>query len=137
MDPDDLYKELEKFFPNQLDLMRHLHVNACWEYFITENSIEENNEDIKLHYFLYKKDESSLKMTKENPGIKPDLLLYFTEKAILNLIQGNPSAEEYYTRYHEVMDNPKPGIDLDNKVNKPRLKLWRIGYKNWQKDFNF
>jgi hypothetical protein len=26
---------------------------------------------------------------------------------------------------------------LDSKVNKPRLKLWQIGYKHWQKDFKF
>ena len=136
MDSSELYSELEKFFPHNLDLMRHLNIKACWEYFITENSIDDSEEP-KLHYFLYKNSESSLVMTKEDPGITADLILYFTEKAILNLINGNPSAEEYYKRYHEVMDNPKPGIDLDNKVNKPRLKLWRIGYRLWQKDFNF
>ena len=136
MDSEELYIELEKFFPYNLDLMRHLKINACWEYFITENTVEDS-EDPKLHYFLYKKDESTLVMTKDDPDIKPDLILYFTEKAILQLIQGNPSADEYYLRYHEVMDHPKPGIDLDNKVNKPRLKLWRIGYKQWQKDFKF
>ena len=76
-------------------------------------------------------------MTKEDPDIKPDLILYFTEKAILNLIDGNPSADEYYARYREIMYNPQPGIELDNKVNKPRLQLWRLGYKNWQKDFKF
>ena len=136
MESEQLYKELAKYFPNNLDLMRHLHVNACWEYFITEEEIDDGN-DYKLHYFLYKKDEDSLVMTKDPPNMKPDLILYFTEKAILNLIAGNPNADEYYARYREVMDNPKPGIDIDNKVNKPRLKLWRIGYKKWQKDFNF
>jgi len=35
------------------------------------------------------------------------------------------------------MSNPKPGIELDNKVNKPRLKLWQMGYKKWQSDFKF
>jgi hypothetical protein len=69
--------------------------------------------------------------------MEPDLILYFTEKAILSLIQGKPSAEEYYNRYREIMDNPKPNIQIDNKINKPRLKLWRLGYKQWQKDFNF
>jgi len=65
------------------------------------------------------------------------LILYFTEKAILDLIKGNPSADEYYSRYLEVMNNPKPGIEVDNKVNKPRLKLWQMGYKKWQSDFKF
>ncbi|MBA7500529.1 hypothetical protein ES704_03289 [subsurface metagenome] len=135
METEELYTKLETFFPNKLDLMRHLHVNACWEYYITENSI--NDTIFKLHYFLFKKNENTLEMTKEVPDIKPDLILYFTEKAILQLIEGNSSAEEYYARYHKVMDNPQSGIEVDNKVNKPRLKLWQIGYKKWQKDFKF
>ena len=135
MDSEELFAELKKYFPNRPDLMRHLHVNACWEYQITENSID--NDDIKLLYYLHKKDENTLEITKKRPDIKPDLILYFTEKAILNLIQGNPSAEEYYTRYRKVMDNPKPGIKVDSLVNKARLKLWKIGYKSWQKDFKF
>ena len=135
MNSEELYAELRKFFPNTLDLMRHLSVNTCWEYQIMENSTD--NDTIKLHYFLYKKDDNSLEMTKEKLDLKPDLILYFTEKAILKLIEGNPTADEYYTRYREIMDNPQPEIELDNKVNKPRLKLWQLGYKKWQKDFKF
>jgi hypothetical protein len=135
MDSEKLFGELKNYFPKNLDLMRHLDINACWEYVITENST--NEENAKLRYFLYKKDEKSLEMTEENPNIKPDLILYFTEKAILNLIQENPSADNYYARYHKVMDNPQPGIEVDSQVNKPRLKLWKIGYKKWQKEFKF
>ncbi|MBD3193881.1 MAG: hypothetical protein GF317_02420 [Candidatus Lokiarchaeota archaeon] len=135
MDSKELYQTLEAYFPNNLDLMRHLKVNACWEYFITEKSTKE--ETPKLHYFLYKKDDNTLEMTRDNPGIEPDLLLYFTEGAILQLIKGHPDADEYYLRYREVMDNPKPGVELDNKIDKARLKLWSLGYKNWQKDFKF
>lgn len=138
MEPDDLYQTLSKFFPTHLDLMRHLDVGACWKYIITENSISgEDVKNPKLSYFLYKKDENNLKMSKENPQIEPDLILYFTEAAILNLIEGAPDAEEYFSRYRELMDNPKPPLEIDNKINKARLKLWRLGYKNWQKDFNF
>ena len=135
MDAEELYKILETYFKNNLDLMRHLKVQACWEYFITENST--NEENFKLHYFLYKKQGKKLEMTRENPNIKPDLILYFTEIAILDLIRGNPSAEEYYTRYREIMNNPKPRIEVDNKVNKSRLNLWQIGYKKWQSEFKF
>ncbi|MHA1490654.1 MAG: hypothetical protein ACTSRI_13480 [Promethearchaeota archaeon] len=135
MNSEELYAELRKFFPNTLDLMRNLSVNACWEYQIMENSTD--NDTIKLHYFLYKKDDNSLEMTKEKLDLKPDLILYFSEKAILKLIEGNPTADEYYARYREIMDNPQPEIELDNKVNKPRLKLWQLGYKKWQKDFKF
>ena len=138
MESNDLYETLRKLFPKTLDLMRHLDVNACWKYIITEQSIsEENVKNPKLTYFLYKKDESNLEMTKEDPHIEPDLILYFTEDAILKLIEGDPNAEEYYSRYRELMDNPNPPLEIDNKVNKARLKLWRLGYKNWQKDFNF
>ncbi len=135
MEPDKLYTKLKEFFPNQLDLMRHLHVNACWEYMITEQSTDDAN--IKLNFFLFKKNEESLEMTKTKPEFKPDLILYFTEKAILNIIEGVSGAEEYYQRYRKVMDHPQSGIEVDSKVNKPRLKLWQIGYKHWQKDFKF
>jgi len=135
METEELYTELKGFFPKQLDLMRHLQINACWEYIITEQSTDDTH--IKLNFYLLKKNENSLEMTKKNPEIKPDLILYFTEKAILNIIEGVSGAEEYYERYHKVMDYPQPGIEVDSKVNKPRLKLWQIGYKHWQKDFKF
>ena len=135
MDPEKLYERLMEYFPNELELMKYLHVGSCWEYFITEHSTEET--DFKLHYFLHKEDENKLVMSKTDPNIKPDLILYFTEKAILQLIEGNPPAATYYERYNDVMDNPKPDIELDNKINKPRIKLWRIGYKKWQKEYNF
>lgn len=135
MESDQLYNKLEQFFPHTLDLMRHLDVGACWKYYIFENSIDDKEE--KLNYFLFKETEDSLKMTQEDPGIEPDLILYFTEQAILNLIKGSPDADEYYSRYKEVMENPKSGIQVDNKIDKARLKLWRLGYKKWQSDFNF
>lgn len=135
MDSEELYKKLKTFFSKKNDLMRHLDINACWEYIITETTIEEK--DIKLRYYLIKKDESTLEMSKSKPEITPDLILFFTEKAILDMIEGNPSVEEYYERYHKVMNNPQPGIEVDNKINKARLKLWQIGYKKWQKDFRF
>ena len=135
METEELFKKLRSYFPNNLDLMRHLNLQACWEYYITETST--NDEEFKLHYYLYKENEDKLEMTRVDPNIKPDLILYFTEKAILDLVKGDPSAEEYYSRYSEVMNNPKPGIEVDNQVNKPRLKLWQMGYKKWQSDFKF
>jgi hypothetical protein len=135
---EELYRTLSGYFPKKSDLMRHLDVGACWKYIITNNSIsEENVKNPKLTYFLYKKDENNLEMTNEDPQIEPDLILYFTERAILELIRGEPDAEEYFSRYRELMDNPKPPLEIDNKINKARLKLWRLGYKSWQKDFNF
>jgi len=135
LNSEELYAKLKLFFPNKLDLMRHLNMNACWEYYITEKSVHDTN--IKLHYYLFKKDEKHLVMTKKSPSFKPDLILYFTENAILKMIEGSPTVEEYYNRYHRVMDDPQPLIEVDNKINKPRLKLWQMGYKKWQKDFKF
>ena len=135
MNSEELYSKFQLFFPNQIDLMRHLHVNACWEYIITQYSTKDM--DIKLNFFLFKISNESLGISKIKPDITPDLILYFTEKAILSMIEGNPSAEEYYKRYRSVMEHPQPGIEVDNKINKPRLKLWQIGYKQWQKDFKF
>lgn len=135
MDSEELYKKLRSYFPHNLDLMRHLNVNACWEYYITENSLNEENP--KLIYYLYKKDKKTLEMVKINPGIKPDLILYFTEKAILNLIENYPKADEYFIQYRKLMYNTHSEIQMDNKINKPRLKLLKLGYQKWQKDFKF
>jgi hypothetical protein len=135
MDSEDLFSKLKSYFPHNTDLMRNLSVNACWEYFITENSLDE--EIPKLQFYLYKKNENQLEMVKNNPGIKPDLILYFTENAILKLIADNPIAEDYYTHYHKMMYNLHSEIQVDNKINKPRLKLLKLGYQKWQKDFEF
>ncbi|MFX0047290.1 MAG: hypothetical protein ACFE8G_03895 [Candidatus Hermodarchaeota archaeon] len=135
MEAEELYIKLKGFFPKQLDLMRHLHINACWEYIITDRSTDDTH--IKLNFYLFKKNEKLLEMTENEPAIKPDLILYFTEKAILSMIKDTSSAEEYYERYHKIMANPQSGIEVDSKINKPRLKLWQTGYKQWQKDFKF
>ena len=59
MESDELYEKLKEYFPNTLDLMRHLDVGACWEYNIFENSTKEI--DPKVHYFLFKDCFRSLK----------------------------------------------------------------------------
>ena len=135
MEAKELYEKLKAYFSENYDLMRHLSINACWEYFVTEETTHE--EQSKLHYYLFKKEAETLEMTKENPGFKPDLILYFTEKAILELIQDNPSTDEYYAFYHNLMNNPRSGIEVDNKINKSSLKLLKLGYRQWQKDFKF
>ena len=135
METKELYEKIKLYFSKNSDLMRHLKINACWEYIITEESTHE--EPAKLHYYLFKKDEKTLEMIKEKPDLKPDLILYFTEKAILDLIQNNPSADEYYALYHDMMKNPRPGIEVDNKLNKSSLRLLKLGYREYQKDFKF
>jgi hypothetical protein len=128
------FSRIKGYFDENFDLMRHLEINACWEYIITENYL---NEKAKYHFYLIKKTESSVEFTSIAPGLKPDLILYFTEKAILTLIEGKPSTEDYYKRYRHLMNSPQSGIALDSKINKPRLKLLKIGYRTWQKEFKF
>ena len=118
MEKEILYKHLKEYFPNNLDLMRHLDTNACWEYIITEKTTKD--EFSILHYFLFKKYNGNLEMTEKKPDIKPDLILYFTEKAILELIEGNPSADEYYKRYRKIMNNiQKNEYTLNFLIGKP------------------
>jgi hypothetical protein len=130
----NIFAKIKDYFDENYDLMRHLDINACWEYIITENDL---NQQAKCHFFLIKTAESNVLFTTSVPELQPDLTLYFTEKAILTLIESKPTTEEYYRRYRYLMNHPQPGMDLDTKINKPRLKLLKIGYRNWQKEFRF
>ena len=65
MNSEELYSELKNYLPKNLDLMRHLNIHACWEYIITEKSTHEKSS--KLPFFLYKKEDSTLEMTRETP----------------------------------------------------------------------
>ena len=134
MDSKELFLVLKNYFLNTPDLMRHLHVNACWEYFVYKNSLKEKQ--VKLHYFLCKKDDQNLEITHNDPEILPDLILYFTENSILELIQDNPISEIYYERYHKLMQD-KSHDKVDSKISKSRFSLLRLGYQKWQKDFKF
>ena len=58
METKELYEKLKDYLSKNSDLMRHLSINACWEYIITEESTHE--ERAKLHYYLYKKDVKTL-----------------------------------------------------------------------------
>lgn len=134
MNPQDLISTLKSYFLNNCDLMRHLHVNSCWEYLIYEKSLKDDK--VKLNYFLYKKDANILELSQENPGITPDLILYFTEESILELIRDNPLPETYYERYRKLMQD-RSYDKVDSKINKSRFNLFRLGYQKWQKDFKF
>jgi hypothetical protein len=134
MEKKDLFSTLKKYFLNNPDLMRHLHINACWEYIIYKKSLKEK--EIVLKYYLYKKDENNLAITQKNPNIIPDLILYFTKESVLQIIQDHPSSEIYYERYHTLMKDISKN-KVDSKINKSRFNLLRLGYQKWQKDFKF
>ena len=134
MENEKLFSTLKNYFLKHPDLMRYLHTNACWEYIIYHNSLKE--EEIMLRYYLYKLDESNLAITRENPNIIPDLILYFTKESILQLIKDHPSSEIYFQKYHTLMKDISKN-KVDDKINKSRFNLLRLGYQKWQKEFKF
>jgi hypothetical protein len=135
MNAPALLGRLERFFPATPDLMRHIAPGACWHYIVYASSLDEPK--TVLEFYLRKRPDGTIDMFTDAPAEKPDLLLYFTERAILRLVDGNPAAAEYYARYKQVMDHPEPGVELDNKVNKSKLVLFKAGYQAWQRDFKF
>lgn len=135
MDSDQLYQKLFDFFPQHPDLMMHLNVGARWQYQIFDGPLDDEN--IKLEYFLVKENNDIIEMERGKSPEKPDLILYFTEMAILRLVEDDPDAHEYFTKYHVIMDNSTPEIDLDNKINKSKIQLFKRGYKKWQSEFKF
>ncbi len=135
MDASQLLDRLKQYFPAIPDLMRHISPGALWHYLIYASSLDEPKP--MLEYFLRKRADGSIDMFQEPPAEKPDIILFFTEKAITRLVDGSPTADEYFARYKQVMDHPEPGVELDNKVNKSKIVLFKAGYQAWQRDFRF
>lgn len=133
----ELYDFLQDYFPENPDLMTHLKPGAMWEYIIKSPNLDGVDSQMVLTFHLIKNPDDSLKMIEGPAPIKPDLILYFTEKAILSLIDGSPTAEKYYELYRRLMSQSTEELDLDYKINKPRLKLWRMGYRPWSKLYKF
>ena len=134
---NELFKCLKDYFPNNPELMKTLKPGAIWEYIIRAPNLDDDLSETILTFHLMKKHDETLEMIKGDAPVKPDLILYFTEQAILNLIAGSPSADKYYEIYRKIMRNPTEEIDLDYKVNKSRLKLWQLGYRSWSKIYKF
>ncbi len=135
MHGDLLLEKLKPYYPATPDLMRHLEPGSCWEYIINKKTLDD--EEPELVFFLRKKNDGTIELLMDVQSVKPDLLLYFTEKAILTLINGAPAAEEYYARYRKIMEAPQADMDLDFKLNKSKIQLFKTGYKRWQDAFKF
>jgi hypothetical protein len=134
---NELFKCLKTYFANNPELMKALKPGAIWEYIIRAPNLDDSLSQTILICHLTKKPDETLEMVEGDAPIKPDLILYFTEQAILSLIADSPSAEKYYECYRQIMRNPSGGIDLDYKINKSRLKLWQLGYRSWSKLYKF
>ncbi len=134
---NELFEYLKGYFPNNPALMTSLKEGAIWEYVIMTPNLDDNDGKTILTFHLIKNSDENLEMFEGNAPNKPDLILYFTEKAIVSLIEGSPPADQYYKAYRHIMSNPTDELDLDYKINKPRLKLWRLGYRSWSKLYKF
>jgi hypothetical protein len=88
-------------------------------------------------FHLKKLAEDRLELGVGPASESPDLILYFTENAILELILPSPNAETYYANYAKIMKEGSGTRDLDYKVNKSRMALWRVGYREWAKRYSF
>jgi len=134
---NELFIYLKNYFPNNPELMKTLKPGAIWEYIIKAPKLDDEMSQTILTCHLMKKPDETLEMVEGEAPVKPDLILLFTERAILSLISGSPTAEKYYDGYRQIMRNPSDEIDLDYKINKSRLKLWQLGYRAWSKLYKF
>ncbi len=131
---EELLEKAKGFYPKHPDLMRHLEIGALWEYHIRPFTLDSND---KLIFHLTKLSEDEIRFEQGPAPEKPDLILYFTENAMVKLVDESNDADTYYEKYREILKNPDVGVELDYKINKPRLKLFRMGYKEWAETYKF
>ena len=131
---EELLEKAKGFYPKHPDLMKHLEIGALWEYHIRPFTLDSND---KLVFHLKKLAENEIRFEQGPAPEKPDLILYFTENAMVKLVNESKDAETYYEHYREILKNPDVGVELDYKINKPRLKLFRMGYKEWAETYKF
>jgi hypothetical protein len=105
-----------------------------WEYHVRSPTLDDNE---KIVFHLKKVSENQLELGVGSASEAPDLILHFTEEAIVELITRSRDAETYYAKYSEILKEGSGSRDLDYKVNKSRLALWKVGYRNWAKRYNF
>jgi hypothetical protein len=132
--PAELLKMVRNYYPRRLDLMKDLSVGAMWEYHVRSPTLDDNE---KIVFHLKKVGENRLELGVGPASEAPDLILYFTDEAIVELISRSPDADTYYANYSKILREGSGSRDLDYKVNKSRLALWKVGYRNWAKRYNF
>ncbi|WXG43209.1 MAG: hypothetical protein WED04_04025 [Promethearchaeati archaeon SRVP18_Atabeyarchaeia-1] len=132
--PGELLKMVKEYYPSHPDLMMDLSIGAIWEYHVRSPTLD-GNERVLFH--LKKTSERRLELGIGAASETPDLILYFTEEAIVELMSSSPDAKTYYSNYSKIMKEGSGAWDLDYKVNKSRLALWRVGYRNWANRYGF
>ncbi len=132
--PEELVEKAKSFYPKHPALMKHLDIGALWEYRIRPFTLDSSD---KVVFHLIKLSENEIKFDEGPAKEKPDLILYFTENAMTKLIEESNDVDTYYEKYREILKNPIVGVELDYKINKNRLKMFRIGYKEWANTYKF
>ncbi|MGQ9722284.1 MAG: hypothetical protein ACUVXA_13290 [Candidatus Jordarchaeum sp.] len=131
---EELLEKAKSFYPKHPDLMKYLETGALWEYRIRPFTLDSGD---KLVFHLTKLSEKEIRFEQGPAPEKPDLILYFTENAMVKLVDESNDVDTYYENYREILKNPDVGVELDYKINKPRLKLFRMGYKEWANTYKF
>nr|MDO8081752.1 hypothetical protein [Candidatus Freyarchaeota archaeon] len=131
---EELMERAKGFYPKHPDLMKHLETGALWEYRIRPFTLDSSD---KVVFNLRKLSENEVRFEEGPAKEKPDLILYFTENAMIKLIEESNNVDTYYENYREILKSPSVGIELDYKLNKPRLKLVRMGYQEWANTYKF
>jgi hypothetical protein len=132
--PEELLKMVRDYYPRHLDLMKDLTVGAMWEYHVRSPTLDDNE---KIVFHLKKVSESKLELTVGPASETADLILYFTEEAIVELMTRSRDAETYYANYSKILKEGSGSRDLDYKINKSPLALWKVGYREWAKRYKF
>jgi hypothetical protein len=130
----DLSSIIKEYYPNHLDLMMDLGVGAVWEYHVRGPMIEDEE---RIVFYLKKVTDQRLELGMGNCPETPDLILYFTEQALRELISSSPSAKTYYENYSKIMKEGSGTRDLDYKINKSWMNLVKLGYRNWADRYGF
>jgi hypothetical protein len=114
--------------------MTDLGVGAIWEYHVRSPTLED---DERITFYLKKVSDGRLELGMGTAPENPDLILYFTDQAIKELISLSLDAKTYYTNYLRIMKEGSGMVDLDYRVNKSWTNLVKLGYKNWASRYGF
>lgn len=131
---EELLEKAKGFYPKHPKLMKHLDIGALWEYRIRPFTLDSKD---KIVFHLQKLSDNEVRFEVGPAKEKPDLILYFTENAMVKLVEESNDVDTYYENYREILKNPSVGVELDYKINKNRLKMFRMGYKEWADTYKF
>lgn len=128
------WNEIREFFGSfGKEFMDLLQVGATWEYRILDRP------DLVWHIV---KGEDGLPQVIEGPAEKPDAILFYNEKTLEWIIKntardqnGRPIPEDFYRKWKEIHDHPRPGFDTYWELKVSLRKLKSKGYMEFAKKY--